>query len=138
MAKPTDMSRAQSPRAPSARKRRSRAQAKPLAAGELERWKSLVEEERGRLMKAHSILSCVIAAMEAEDLPANEGPYWPAVIESACELIDASIRRLEGDDYAARGAPINGRVEEPLASYASAGGEPSAAAPPESPSQTLH
>jgi hypothetical protein len=55
-------------------------------------------------MKAHSILSTVIAAMEAEGVCTNDGPYWPSVIETARDLVDESIRKLEDFDRMARAA----------------------------------
>ncbi|PZN30636.1 MAG: hypothetical protein DIU71_11770 [Proteobacteria bacterium] len=55
----------------------------------------VVEEERLRLMKAHSLLACTVAAMEADEAMRADGPYYPALIEMAGELIDESIRRLD-------------------------------------------
>jgi hypothetical protein len=60
---------------------------------------NIVEDERARLMKAHSILECVVMAMEEEQICHTEGPYWPSVIESALGMIDESIRRLDSLDY---------------------------------------
>jgi len=61
-----------------------------------ERIWSIIDDERMRLMKAHSILQCVAIAMEAEQVCASDGPYWPSVIESALEMINESLRRLDG------------------------------------------
>jgi len=66
--------------------------------------RNIVEDERARLMKAHSILGTVIAAMEAEGVCTNDGPYWPSVIETARDLVDESIRKLEDFDRMARAA----------------------------------
>lgn len=56
----------------------------------------IVEEERSRLVKAHAILNCVVIAMEDEGICAGGGPYYPAVIESARDLVNESINRLDG------------------------------------------
>lgn len=64
--------------------------------------RNIVEDERARLMTAHAILSTVIAAMEAEGVCTNDGPYWPSVIETARDLVDESIRKLEDFDRMAR------------------------------------
>jgi hypothetical protein len=56
---------------------------------------NIVEEERSRLMKAHAILNCVVIAMEDEGICAGDGPYYPAVIESARDLVNESINRLD-------------------------------------------
>lgn len=54
-----------------------------------------IEEERARLMQAHSILSCVAIAMDAEEVSPGEGPHYPTLIEKACDLINESISRLD-------------------------------------------
>lgn len=90
--------------------------AKP--APNLEILEDTVEEERLRLMKAHSILSCAITAMEGEDICTGDGPYWPAVIESVRDLINESIRRLEDLDYSPkRTARSAHEVREPTADF---------------------
>jgi hypothetical protein len=55
----------------------------------------IVEEERSRLVKAHAILNCVVIAMEDDGICAGGGPYYPAVIESARDLVNESINRLD-------------------------------------------
>ena len=60
------------------------------------RVEDIIDDERMRLMKAHSVLQCVAIAMEAEQICAADGPYWPSVIESALEMLNTSIQRLEG------------------------------------------
>lgn len=100
MAKKDHTSKARPGRNPGSAKRSAASPPKPAkAAPNLEALEDIVEEERLRLMKAHSILSCVITAMEDEDICTGDGPYWPAVIESACDLVNESIRRLEDLDY---------------------------------------
>jgi hypothetical protein len=54
-----------------------------------------IEEERARLMQAHSILNCVAIAMDAEDISPGDGPHYPTLIERACDLIDETIGRLD-------------------------------------------
>ena len=84
----------------------------------LEHLENIVEDERARLMKAHSILSCVVMAMEEEQLCTGDGPYWPSVIESARDLVDESIRRLDSLDYSGkRQARPPNEVREPALTY---------------------
>lgn len=71
--------------------KQSAAHAQPMSR-ELE---DLIDQERGRLMKAHSILSCAVIGMEGSAEGARGGPYWPDIIELANEMIDESIRKLE-------------------------------------------
>jgi hypothetical protein len=66
-------------------------------APDLER---IVEDERDRLMKAHSILSCVTLAMENDDGSHKPGPFYPGLIEMAMELLNESIKRLDDLDRA--------------------------------------
>src|SRR5262249_49848189 len=55
-----------------------------------------IEEERGRLMVAETLLHCAVVAMEEGDVGDEpQGPYVPAVIGQARELINYSIRELE-------------------------------------------
>jgi hypothetical protein len=82
----------------------------PQAAPSLKHLEGIVEDERSRLMKAHSILSCAVIAMEDEQVCTGEGPYWPSVIESASELIDESMRRLDSLDYSME--PVSRSVNE--------------------------
>ncbi|PZN31554.1 MAG: hypothetical protein DIU71_09640 [Proteobacteria bacterium] len=99
----TSKARATRHRAPQGGKRRPAAAAKtanlasvpsleppsPLAALE-----DVIEDERLRLMKAHSILSCATIAMEEGHLD-ERGPYYPAIIDLARDLIDETLRRLD-------------------------------------------
>ena len=77
----------------------------------------IVEDERLRLMKAHSILCCVATGMADENICTGDGPYWPAVIESARDLIDDSIRNLEGLEYSPKRARSPDEVREPSMDY---------------------
>jgi len=87
---------------------------------------AIVEDERARLMKAHSILSCVVIAMEDEQICSNEGPYWPSVIESASDLIDEAIRQLDSLDYSLEPTPRSvNEVREPAMVYGSRAWSPS-------------
>lgn len=100
MAAKNDTSKPRPGRNSASAKRSAASPPKPAkAAPNPEALEDIVEEERIRLMKAHSILSCVITAMEDEDICTGDGPYWPSVIESARDLVDESIRRLEDLDY---------------------------------------
>jgi hypothetical protein len=62
-----------------------------------------VEEERGRLMVAGTLLECVIDA-EKERAPPHERPF-PSLTEIARDLVHQSVRKLEAaarelDEYA--------------------------------------
>jgi hypothetical protein len=106
MAKPNDTSKSRPGRNSAAAKAKS-VSSPPKSAKVVptpEALEDIVEGERIRLMKAHSILSCVITAMEDEDISPSGGPYWPAVIETACDLLNESIRRLEDLDYSPKPA----------------------------------
>jgi len=77
----------------------------------------IVEDERLRLMQAHSILCCVATGMADENICTGDGPYWPAVIESARDLINASIRNLEGLEYSPKPARSPDEVRERSIDY---------------------
>lgn len=120
MATKNDTSKTRPGRNPAAAKAKfaSRPPKPAKTAPTLEALEDIVEEERTRLMKAHSILSCVITAMEDEDACTDDGPYWPAAIETACDLVNESIRRLEDLDYSPK--PVSRKhyeVREPALDY---------------------
>jgi hypothetical protein len=97
-------------------------------APNLQSLEDIIEDERARLMKAHSILSCVVAAMEDDAACSVDAPYWPSVIESALDLLDESIRRLEDLDYSPKSAARKSyEVREPAPDYWSGGDWESAA-----------
>jgi hypothetical protein len=54
-----------------------------------------IEDERARLMKAHSILGCITLAMEGDDSASAAKPYYPDLIELVRELVNESINGLE-------------------------------------------
>ena len=54
-----------------------------------------IEEERARLMRAHSLLNCVAIAMDAEEVSPKAGPHYPTLIETARDLVNESINRLD-------------------------------------------
>jgi len=121
MATKDDTSKARSGRNSAAAKVQSASSPpKPAkAASSLEHIENIIEDERARLTKAHSILSCVVRAMEDEQI-SSEGPYWPSVIESASDLIDESIRRLDSLDYSVEPTPGSANeVREPAMVYGS-------------------
>lgn len=66
-----------------------------LSAANLEALEDAIEDERVRLMKAHSVLSCITLAMEGDDGADKDGPHYPSMIEIARDLINESIRRLD-------------------------------------------
>src|SRR6267142_3513441 len=53
-----------------------------------------IEDERGNLSKAESLLGCLAIAMEYEADSVN-GPHYPDVAELARELVRQSINRLD-------------------------------------------
>ncbi len=74
--------------------KRPTASSRPKAIGSAGALEEIIEEERARLMKARSILGCVMLAMEGND----EGPCeldFPDIIELARSLINESINRLD-------------------------------------------
>lgn len=54
-----------------------------------------IEDERARLMRAHSILGCIALAMEGDDGVNPARPYYPDLIELARDLVNESINSLE-------------------------------------------
>lgn len=119
MAAKNDTSKARPGRNSGSAKRSTTSPPKPAkAVPNLDALEDIVEDERTRLMKAHSILSCAITAMEDADICTGDGPYWPAVIESARDLVDESIKRLEDLDYAPKPASRkNYEVREPAPDF---------------------
>lgn len=56
-----------------------------------------IEDERARLMTAHSVLSCVTLAMEGDDGGGKDGPYYPGLIGIARDLVNESIKRMDSN-----------------------------------------
>jgi hypothetical protein len=55
-----------------------------------------VENERSRLLKARSVLSCVSLAMATgADGQDTQSPYFPVVIDLAADLVSETIERLD-------------------------------------------
>ena len=80
----------------------------PAPRANLGALENIVEEERSRLMKAHAILNCVVIAMEDEGICTGDGPYYPAVIESARDMVNESINRLDGVGLALMSTRLEG------------------------------
>ena len=76
------------------RSRRKAAAGAP-ASGLSETLEDVIEDERARLMTAHSLLHCITLAMEEGDDPGSRGPYFPGLIGMASDLVNQSIRGLE-------------------------------------------
>jgi len=55
----------------------------------------LIEEERERLMRAHSVLDCILMAMGDDDSMPTAGPHYPSLIEIARDLVNESVRQLD-------------------------------------------
>ena len=59
---------------------------------------TLIQLERSRLMKAHSVLSCLTVAMDHMDYEDAQGQRildYPQVIELVRDLVEESINRLD-------------------------------------------
>lgn len=100
MAKQNDTSTSRASRSRAASKARSPANSrkpadKAASIASLGALEDTIEEERARLMQAHSILNCVAIAMDAEDISPGDGPHYPTLIETACDLINESISGLD-------------------------------------------
>jgi len=57
-----------------------------------------VDDERMRLMKLHSLLQCIVLALESvgpREPVGAAGPYFPDVVAIASDMALASIGRLE-------------------------------------------
>lgn len=62
----------------------------------LEALEDTVEDERLRLLKARSVLSCITLAMETSaDSQDRQSPYYPIVIDLAADLVNEAIERLD-------------------------------------------
>ena len=57
------------------------------------RLKRFLESERDTLVRAHSLLKCVVEAMECHQ--AASGPYFPDVLELAVELLQRRAANLD-------------------------------------------
>ena len=63
----------------------------------IEALEDCIENERMRLMRAHSILRCVCMAVEADDEAEDgePGPYFPDLVGIASGLVNQTIRALD-------------------------------------------
>jgi hypothetical protein len=55
----------------------------------------IIETQRARLMTAHSLMSCISLAMDAEQGIEGPVPYYPGLVELARDLVDEAIRGLD-------------------------------------------
>jgi hypothetical protein len=69
-----------------------------------------VEQERGNLMRADSLLSCLSIAMEYEP-QSTKGPYYPDVAEIATEMLRGTINALDSVNLLDRKVREEFRVE---------------------------
>jgi hypothetical protein len=53
-----------------------------------------IENERGTLAKAESILRCLAISLES-DMPSATGPYYPDVAEIAYKLVAQALNGLD-------------------------------------------
>lgn len=56
-----------------------------------------IDDERLRLMQTHTVLGCVMRAMDDEDSYDQSDLHFPSVIEISRNLINQSIRCLDPD-----------------------------------------
>jgi hypothetical protein len=68
-----------------------------------------IEAERDNLSKAESLLACVVVSMEYQNDPLD-GPYYPAVVQLARELVARSINGL--DPFVVRQRLLRNKIEE--------------------------
>lgn len=90
MAKRNDTSKSRSPR--NAQATRAKSAPRHVIPEPVE---DLIEEERERLMRAHSVLDCTLISMNEDDSMPTDGPHYPSLIEIARDLVDESIRQLD-------------------------------------------
>lgn len=69
----------------------------PAGGPTLDALEEAIEDERARLMQAHSLLSCIALAIDNDDGGDRHGPYYPGLIEIVRDLVNESIRRLDWD-----------------------------------------
>ena len=95
MAKPdTTLSDQTASRHPSSKAITLQIASKPDSA--LEALEYTVENERLRLLKAHSVLSCISLAIETSvDGQDTLSPYFPVAIDVAADLVSEAIERLD-------------------------------------------
>lgn len=79
-----------------------------------------IEEERGRLMVAGTLLDCVIDAEKSNNPPDER--HVPSLTEIARDLVNQSVRRLEAaarelDEYAESVLRAKNEVKESAALY---------------------
>lgn len=67
----------------------------PTQPAALEIVEDTIEEERARLMKAETILQCVVIAMDEPECVGPRAPHFQSIIEMARELIIESINQLD-------------------------------------------
>jgi hypothetical protein len=90
MAKRNDTSKSHSPR--NAQSSRAKSAPRHVIPEPVE---DLIEEERERLMRAHTVLDCTLMSMNDDDSMPTDGPHYPSLIEIARDLVNESIRQLD-------------------------------------------
>jgi hypothetical protein len=90
------------------RQRKSRSRA-PIDVPVPERLHDAIEKERGNLLKADSLLGCLVIAMEYET-DSVSGPHYPDVAQIARELVKKSIDGL--DSLTLQQLILRGKVKE--------------------------
>jgi hypothetical protein len=58
------------------------------------RMREFLDLEHGFLLKVESLLLCMAKSMDDSDHPIT-GPYYPDVVELACELVRRRARRFD-------------------------------------------
>lgn len=69
-----------------------------------------IENERGTLGKAASILRCLAISLEYDDMPSEEGPHYPDVADIACMLVRQACNGLDSVTLKSRVMRDRGRL----------------------------
>lgn len=81
----------------------------PYGAPVPARLREAIETERDNLSKAEALLACMVVSMEYQNNPLD-GPYYPAVVQLARELVARSINGL--DPFVLRQRLLRNKIEE--------------------------
>jgi hypothetical protein len=77
-----------------------------------------IDEERGRLMTAETLLHCAVVAMEEGECDEDaDAPHYPSVINQARDLMSRSIRELEAIGLESRPKDSKHEVREEAPAY---------------------
>lgn len=63
--------------------------------------RAMIEGERGNIANALSVLQCLSLAMDAQGVP-HDGPFYPAVVEIAVQMLARTHNALDAINVEAR------------------------------------